>query len=116
MLQLICELAKTERKVNTIPFRRAIEFLQNETQGRIFSAYFQKTDGSMREMVCRRGVKAHLRGGELPYDPKLKLLLPVFDMQEEGYRMVNLRTLVSFNIATDPEVGSETFILISRDS
>jgi hypothetical protein len=66
----------------------------------------------MREMVCRRGVKAHLRGGKLPYDPKPKLLLTVFDMQKEDYRMVNLRTLVSFNIATDPKVGSETFILV----
>ena len=112
MIQLICDLASAERTVSTIPFRRAIEFLQNETQGRIFSVYFHKVDGSMREMICRTGVKAHLRGGELPYDPKVKLVLPVFDMQKRDYRMVNLRGLVSFNIATDPEVGSETFIVI----
>ena len=60
----------------------------------------------MREMVCRRGVKAHLTGGSLRYDPKPKLLLPVFDMWVDDYRMVNLRTLVSFNI------GGETFILV----
>ena len=99
------ELAST-RTVNRIFFRRALEFLWNETEGRIFSAYFRKTDGTMREMVCRRGVKAHLNGGSLRYDPKPKLLLPVFDMQKEGYRMVNLKTLVSFNI------GGETFILV----
>lgn len=95
----------TERKVNQISFRRALEFLWNETEGRIFSAYFRKKNGEMREMVCRRGVKAHLAGGSLRYDPKAKMVLPVFDMQKEDYRMVNLRTLVSFNI------GGETFIL-----
>lgn len=60
----------------------------------------------MRSMVCRRGVKRHLRGGDLPYDAKSRHLLPVFDMSAEGYRMVNLDTLVSFNI------GGETFILV----
>ena len=94
------------RKVNQIGWRRANEFLQNETEGRIFTAHFHKRDGSMRLMHCRRGVKAHLSGGELPYDPKAKLLLPVFDMQLGEYRMVNLSKLVSFSI------GGETFILV----
>ena len=95
-----------ERTVTEIPFRRAIEFLWNETEGRIFSCYFKKKNEEMREMTCRRGVKAKLRGGELPYNPKPKLLLPVFDMSIRDYRMVNLKTLVSFNI------GGETFILV----
>jgi len=59
----------------------------------------------MREMVCRTGVKAHLAGGSLRYDPKEKRVLPVFDMQLGKYRMVNFRGLVSFNI------GNETFII-----
>ncbi len=95
----------TQNKVSQIDPRRAAEFLTNETQGRIFSAYFRKVDGSMREMVCRRGVKTHLRGGALPYDPRVKSLLPVFDMPLGKYRMVNLGTLVSFII------GGETFII-----
>lgn len=95
-----------ERTVLQIPFRRAIEFLWNETEGRIFSCYFKKKNGEMREMTCRRNVKVGLRGGSLPYDPKPKLLLPVFDMSIQDYRMVNLQTLVSFNI------GGETFILV----
>lgn len=94
-----------ERKVSQIPRNRAIEFLQQETQGRIFSVYFRKKDGSMRKMVCRLGVRAYLKGGNLPYDPKAKLILPVFDMTIERYRSVNLRSLVSFNI------GGETFIV-----
>lgn len=98
--------------VHQISPRRASEFLWNETEGRIFSAYFRKKDGTMREMICRRGVTNKLRGGQLPYNPKPKLLLPVFDMEIQDYRMVNLATLVSFNIGTDPEIGSETFILV----
>lgn len=82
-----------------------MEFLWNETEGRFFSAYFKKKDGTMRKMICRRGVKAHLSGGDLPYDPKPKRLLPVFDTEAAAYRMVNLDTLVSFN------VGGETFIV-----
>lgn len=95
-----------ERTVNQIPFRRASEFLWNETEGRIFSCYFRKKDGTMREMTCRRGVKVGLAGGSLPYDPKPRKLLPVFDMSISDRRMVNLATLVSFNI------GGETFILV----
>lgn len=96
----------TKRKVNQIGWRSAVEFLQNDTEGRIFSAYFRKADGTMREMVCRTGVKAHLTGGSLRYDPKAKAVLPVFDMSLQAYRMVNLRGLVSFNIC------GETFILV----
>lgn len=96
----------TKRTVHQIPLQRAMDFLYNETQGRIFSVYFRKkTTGEMREMTCRCGVKAHLSGGDLPYDPKPKLLLPVFDVQIGEYRMVNLRSLVSFNI------GGETFLI-----
>jgi hypothetical protein len=95
----------TKRNVNEISASRAADFLRNETGGRIVSVWFEKKDGSMRKMICRRGVKSHLAGGELPYDPRPKLLLTVFDMKAGQYRMVNLDTLVSFN------VSGETFIV-----
>jgi len=95
----------TIREPQPIARERASVFLWNETQGRIFTAYFRKRDGTMREMKCRRGVKRHLAGGELPYDAKRRNLLPVFDMTKREYRMVNLATLVSFN------VSGETFIV-----
>lgn len=51
--------------------------------GTIFSVdYIKRTTGEPRTMVCRLGVKSHLRGGELPYDPVEKGLLPVYDVQE----------------------------------
>jgi len=40
-------------------------------------------------------LKKHLRGGELPYNPREKALLPVFDMQSNEYRMINTRTIIS---------------------
>lgn len=94
-----------QNTVQAITRERAIDWFWNETQGRIVSVTFQKTDGSMRDMTCRRGVRKHLRGGSLPYDPKGRNLLPVFDMIAKQYRMVNLGTLVSFC------VGGETFII-----
>jgi hypothetical protein len=101
------QILNTGRNVHSIKRNRAIDFLRNETQGRIFSVYFQKkTTGEMREMTCRRGVKAHLSGGDLPYDPAPLKLLPVFDVQLRNYRMVNLAGLVSFNI------GGETFVIV----
>ncbi len=96
----------TERTVNQIEWRRAAEFLRNETGGRIFSAYFKKADGTMREMVCRTGVKVGLKGGSLPYDPKAKAVLPVFEMTTGERKAIQLTRLVSFNI------GGETFILV----
>lgn len=60
---------------------------------KIFSVVFEKKDGTLREMVCRLGVKKHLKGGELTYDPEDKNYLVVFDMQSEGYRTININTL-----------------------
>lgn len=87
-----------KREVREISLERAEEYLRNDTEGLIFSAYFRKKDGTMRTMSCRRYVRKGLRGGELPYDAKAKLLLPVFDMHLGDFRNVNMRTLVSFNI------------------
>jgi len=64
----------------------------------IFSVKFIKKDGSLREMVCRLGVKKHLKGGELAYDAKSLGYLPVFDMQKEDYRMINTNTIVEIKI------------------
>lgn len=86
--------------------QRVMEFLTNETGGRIFSCYFQKNDGTMRAMVCRRGVTKGLAGGELRYDPKPRLLVPVFDMLSRERRMVNVAGLVSFR------VSGESFLVI----
>ena len=60
--------------------------------GTIFTAV-NVTNKGERKYICRLGVKKHLRGGELPYNPAEKLLLPVFDMKKKAYRMIDLKTL-----------------------
>ena len=74
------------------------EIVELTKNGNIFSAVFIKKNGERREMVCRLGVKKHLKGGQLAYDAKGRNLLPVFDMQKEGYRMININTLVQLKI------------------
>jgi hypothetical protein len=75
-----------------------INEIKNLAQNQIFSVKFIKKDGSLREMVCRLGVKKHLKGGELAYDAKSLGYLPVFDMQKEDYRMINTNTIVEIKI------------------
>ncbi len=76
--------------MDTEELRKLIKTL---TGDRIFGVTFVKKDKSIRDMTCKLGVKKHLKGGELPYDPVEKGLLPVFDMQKGEYRTVNLKTL-----------------------
>lgn len=68
---------------------------------------FVKKDGSIRDMVCRRGVKEHLddqgnrvglKGTGMSYDPKEKRLITVFDFQKRNYRMINELTLIEASI------------------
>lgn len=64
----------------------------------IFGVTFVKKNGEVRDMTCRMGVKKHLKGGELGYDPVAKGLLSVFDMSAGEYRMINLSTLTELRV------------------
>jgi hypothetical protein len=68
------------------------------TKGKFFTVTFIKKDGSLRIMNARLGVKAYLKGGELPYNPEDKGLIPVFDVKVGGYRMVNVNTIIKLKI------------------
>lgn len=62
--------------------------------GKFFSVEFvKKTDGSIRPMTCRLGVKKGQTGRGLLFDALAKGLLPVWDVQKEGYRFINLDSL-----------------------
>ena len=69
-----------------------------KNKNNIFSVVFLKKDGSIRKMLCRFGVKKHLKGGKLAFDPIKRGLLVVFDMQKEAYRMINLKTITNINM------------------
>ena len=66
-------------------------FIERARRGRFFTvAFVKRTNGEERVMNCRMGVRSHLSGGELAYDPAKRNLLVVFDTRAGGYRMVNL--------------------------
>lgn len=74
----------------------------------IFSVQFQKKDGTIRDMVARLNVKAHLKGGTLKYDPSKLGYITAFDMQKEQYRTINSNTLISLKAdGTKYEVTNE---------
>jgi hypothetical protein len=74
------------------------EFKEMVSDGKIFTVEFVKKDGTVRKMNARLGVKKHLKGGSLAFDPSERNLLPVFDMQKEGYRMINASTILTIKI------------------
>ena len=73
--------------------RQIEQFLEEirKSDGKIFSVHFiKRTTGELKKMVCRLGVKKGVKGVGLPYNPLSKGLLPVFDMQKNGFRQISL--------------------------
>ena len=72
--------------MNTLNYANLFALVRD---GKTFSVVFTKrTTGEQRHMVCRLGVKKHLKGGDAAYDAKAHDLLPVFDMEKGGYRSI----------------------------
>lgn len=79
------------------------KFLQDlkrhANDGRIFEVTFiKRTTGERRSMVCRLGVKSHLKGGKKAYDARKHDLLTVFDMQAREYRSIALDSVLSARV------------------
>jgi hypothetical protein len=72
-----------------------------DTKGKFFTVTFTKKDGTTRVMNARLGVKAYLKGGELPYDPEVKGLIPVYDVKTGDYRMINVDTITKLKIGNN---------------
>jgi hypothetical protein len=62
--------------------------------GRIFSAKFVKKNGEIRHIKARLGVKKHLQGGELSYNPSERNNLIVFDLEKSAYRTIKFDNLL----------------------
>lgn len=71
-----------------------IQEFKNEVKGNFFRVCFVKKDGTTREMIARFGVKKHLKGGELKYNPESLNYLTVFDVQKKAYRTINMNNLI----------------------
>jgi len=58
--------------------------------GQLFTVHFQKKDGSLRKMLCQKGVKKHVKGtGKRPASSGN--IQGVFDNQLEQYRCFDVR-------------------------
>lgn len=90
------------KKISKIKARNMIY----KTNGEFFSAQFVKKDGSIRDMVCRLGVTKHLKGGELAFDPHERGLIVVYEMNVDGYRMINIKSL------RQVKIGGETYKVV----
>ena len=67
--------------------------------GTIFSVEFiKRTTGERRKMLCRTGVKKHLKGGDKAYNAASKGLLTVYDLQAKGYRSIPVDAVVSLSV------------------
>ena len=104
--QLITEIRRLIKEEVTRISRDDLIKMIKDTRGAFFTVTFIKKDGSTRVMNARFGVKKYLKGGELPYDPIAKGLLPVFDVQEMAYRMINTKTILSANIGNNEYIVS----------
>ena len=69
-----------------------------KAENTIFSVEFIKKDGTVRTMVARLHVKKGVKGTAMAYNPIEKGLIPVWDMQKNGFRMINLKTVTKLQI------------------
>tara|TARA_R110002012_G_scaffold21348_1_gene74678 strand:+ start:59 stop:346 length:288 start_codon:yes stop_codon:yes gene_type:complete len=81
----------TNKTINRDKAKQLIE----GTKGQIFSGLFIKKNGQHRLINARTGVTKHLKENAKPrpYNPIKYDLITVFDMNNKGYRMLNLNTL-----------------------
>jgi len=80
---------------NKINFVKA---LINGAGSRFFRVSFIKSDGSLRVMQARTGVKKYLKGdnaNRVPNTPKANQVV-VYDVKAKGYRIVTTDKVVSF--------------------
>lgn len=62
--------------------------------GRVFGVTFVKrTNGEVRDMNCRGGVKKGVTGVGMSYDPTSHSLITVYDMQKGDFRHINCDTI-----------------------
>ena len=65
------------------------------TNGKFFTCFFVKKDGTLRKMTARVGVKKGLANTGFIREEKENLVC-VYDIAAKGYRTINLDTLKSF--------------------
>jgi hypothetical protein len=87
-----------------------IQEFRDEVKGNFFRACFIKKDGTIREMTARFGVKKHLKGGELTYNPSDFNYIVVFDVEKEAYRTINMNQLIFLRYNGKELVGNKALL------
>ena len=78
-----------------------------ESEGKIFSVVFKKrTTGEWRKLVGRLGVRKDINGTGLKYDPASRQLMTVYDMQNQGWRMINKNSI------TELQTKGESYVIV----
>lgn len=85
--------------MKTINTDKAKELIR-ETNGQIFSSTFIKKNGEHRLLTGRLKVSKALKedAKPRPYEPSEYNLICVYDMTKQGYRMININTLLTLSI------------------
>ena len=87
-----------------VTLEQAVALIEKgKASGKFFSTKFiKRTNGEIRDMVCRGNVTKHLKGGELAFNPKEKNLVVVWDATIEdnskAYRMINLDSILEVKL------------------
>jgi len=77
--------------------RSRVKSLINESAGTEFEVNFIKKDGTSRKMIAKTGVTEFLKGGTYT-GAKYANLVPVYDVDAEGYRSVNTDTVTELTV------------------
>ena len=78
--------------------RKKVMGLIDTSNGKIFTAIFIKKNGDVRRIICRASVSKGVTGKGMSYDPRSKGLVPVFDMKEQSFKMININTMSNINV------------------
>lgn len=73
-------------------------FIERNNNGKIMSAVFVKQDQTERQMNFRLGVEKNLAGGSNKVEALDRSYQTVYDMNEDGYRTLNLSTVKTIKI------------------
>jgi len=85
--------------VETITRQEAKEMVENYKGGQFFTVEFHKrSDGSLRKMNCRKGVKKGLSGEGHRFNPASRGLVCVRDVQIREHRMIALESITSIRM------------------
>ncbi len=85
-------------KKKNIPNYDNIHAALEKAGNRIFYVKFiKRTTGEEREMICRRKVTKHLKGGSLPYNARANNLITVFEFKTAvspgGYKAIPVESI-----------------------